>query len=419
MPRKPGPRTKPAGDNEAPDPRVVLQNRRGFLGWLAGACDRSLGAHEFDHGPPGTSHAGREAVWPAHLRLAPTYVRRLCDPKEPVRALPAATIYIVALRMAGRRSSHAVRLARMLAGCSRLDKALRAIAKRVADGTLTPHERALGDLEWALLDASGVVWPTYAIKVAGLGGVSRDGLERDVGWRLERCLADFVPPDLAGNARDKRDVFRQFGWQYGPEVVWTKRELLRAACLASQDRAIAHQHVHDATLAAAGLYLLMHRDHRAVCGPSLLDGVRTIEPSDATSQLLKRLDREGSELKVVPAIEEYWSACDLVEKAQAASVTAEAAAPADDHGADFAWIRVCGEEYLFSTARQRLAVQFLWEARGKPVAEDSIREHLAVGEGIDWRLSYVFRTGGVPHPAWESIIVQEAPRSRMYKLVRT
>lgn len=419
MPRKPRSMPKPPADTDVPDSRVVLENRHRFLGWLAGACDSNLGAFEFDRARTLGEPRRRMAVWPEHMRLFPAYIRRLRDDEEPVRALPAVTLYLLALRTLGPSRPRATGVITYMAGLPCFAGPLRAIARRVADGKMLPDARWLGELEWRLLDACGVVWPEYVVGASGLGDVAVDALERDIGARLNRCFAEFIPPDLSGQPQNERQAIRWAAWFLNLDVGRIRRELLRGASLAALAPALLPAQAHDAALATIGLYVLLRRDHRDIGGPSLLEMVRTIDSVEVTRELVRRLDRQGEALQIDQIVEEYWSTCDLVEDARTAPITPEATAPADDHGPDFAWIRVGGEEYRFSTPRQRLAIQFLWKARGKPVAEDSVREHLGVSEGIDWRLSYVFRSSGVPHPAWGSIIVQEAPRSRMYKLVRT
>ena len=103
---------------------------------------------------------------------------------------------------------------------------------------------------------------------------------------------------------------------------------------------------------------------------------------------------------------------------QAASLGTKGDQQIPQHGPVFEWVLVRGERYEFFTDRQRHAVKVLWEAQGRPVHEDAIRDALGAEDCDRFRMDHTFRHKGRPIPAWGTIIVRAEAGSRTYRLVR-
>lgn len=97
---------------------------------------------------------------------------------------------------------------------------------------------------------------------------------------------------------------------------------------------------------------------------------------------------------------------------------ADRAMKTPEHGPAFEWILVRGDRYEFLTDRQRRSVQLLWEAQGRPVHEDVIRDAVGAEDCARFRLDHTFRRKGRLIPAWGKIIVETERGSRTYRLVR-
>jgi len=103
---------------------------------------------------------------------------------------------------------------------------------------------------------------------------------------------------------------------------------------------------------------------------------------------------------------------------QAASLGTRGDQQIPQHGPVFEWVLVRGERYEFFTDRQRRAVKVLWEAQGRAVHEDAIRDALGAEDCDRFRMDHTFRHKRRPIPAWGKIIVRAEAGSRTYRLVR-